>query len=120
VCPTGSTANITANNVTSCTPVRDQEILGRGTLNLTDTWALLGAARYDIANAQMISDGVGLQYQNDCLILAVTYTQSNIKQQDIKPDQRVMVNLSLKYLGTYQYTTDAFGATSAGPPVTIN
>jgi LPS-assembly protein len=119
VCPTGSTA-ITANNLTSCSPTREQEILAKGTLNLTDTWALLGAARYDIENAQMISDGVGLQYQNDCLILAVTYSQSNIQQQDIKPDQRVMVNLSLKYLGSYQYTTDAFGTTSVEPPVASN
>jgi len=114
VCPPGSTAT-TANNLTSCSPTRDQEILGRGTLNLTDAWALLGAVRYDIGNAQIISDGVGLQYQNDCLIVAVTYTQSNIQEQDIHPDQRVMVNLSLKYLGTYQYTTDAFGDTSAQP-----
>lgn len=120
VCPTGFSTTTTANNVTSCTPVRDEEILGRGTLNLTDTWALLGAVRYDIANAQLISDGVGLQYQNDCLILAVIYSQSNIQQQDIRPDQRVMVNLSLKYLGTYQYTTDAFGATSAQPSFTSN
>jgi LPS-assembly protein len=120
VCPTGFSTTTTANNVTTCTPVRDEEILGRGTLNLTDTWALLGAVRYDLANAQIISDAVGLQYQNDCLILAVTYSQSNIQEQDIHPDQRVMVNLSLKYLGTYQYTTDAFGATSAEPPVTSN
>ena len=114
VCPPGSAAT-TANNLTSCVPTRDQEILGRGTLNLTNAWALLGAVRYDIGNAQLISDGVGLQYQNDCLIVAVTYTQSNIQEQDIHPDQRVMVNLSLKYLGTYQYTTDAFGDTSAQP-----
>jgi LPS-assembly protein len=119
VCPLGSTA-ITANHLTSCSPTREQEILAKGTLNLTDNWALLGAARYDMENAQMISDGIGLQYQNDCLILAVTYSQSNIQQQDIKPDQRVMVNLSLKYLGTYQYTTDAFGTTSVEPPVASN
>jgi LPS-assembly protein len=119
VCPTGSTAN-TVNNVTGCTPVRDEEILGRGTLTLTDNWALLGVARYDLANSQMISDGVGLQYQNDCLILAVTYSQSNIQEQDIKPDQRVMVNLSLKYLGTYQYTSDAFGDTGAQAEVKSN
>ena len=59
---------------------------------------------------QTISDGVGLRYKDDCLTLAVTYEQSNIQDQDIQPEQRVMVNLALKYLGTYQYETDAFSA----------
>jgi LPS-assembly protein len=92
---------------------RRQEILGKGTLNLTDTWALLGALRYDLQNEQTISDGIGLQYKDDCLTLAVTYEQTNIKDQDIQPEQRVMVNLALKYLGTYQYQTEAFGAFGA-------
>jgi hypothetical protein len=47
------------------------------------------------------------------LTLAVTYEQTNIKDQDIQPEQRVMVNLALKYLGTYQYQTEAFGAFGA-------
>ena len=51
--------------------------------------------------------------QNDCLTLAVTYEQSNIQDRDIEPEQRVMVNLALKYLGTYQTQTDAFGAFGA-------
>ena len=89
---------------------RRQEILGKGALSLTDTWALLGSVRYDLQNQQTISDGVGLRYQDDCLTLAVTYEQSNIQDQDIQPEQRVMVNLALKYLGTYQLQTDAFGA----------
>ena len=38
---------------------RQQEIVGKGALSLTDTWALLGALRYDLENAQTISDGVG-------------------------------------------------------------
>jgi LPS-assembly protein len=79
---------------------------------------LLGAVRYDIENAQRISDGVGLRYQNDCMTAAVTYEQTNIQDQDIRPDQRVLVRLSLKYLGTYEYETDAFGGTYAEAPNT--
>jgi len=88
---------------------RRQEILGRGSLALTDTWALLGSVRYDLQNEQLIGDGIGLRYQDDCLTLGVTYQRSNIQDQDIKPDQSVMVNLSLKYLGTYQFQTDPSG-----------
>ena len=92
---------------------RRQEILGRGALSLTDTWALLGSVRYDLQNAKTIADGVGIRYQDDCLTLAVTYEQSNIQDRDIEPEQRVMVNLALKYLGTYQTQTEAFGAFGA-------
>ena len=92
---------------------RRQEIVGKGALSLTDTWALLASLRYDLQNEQTISDGVGVRFQNDCLTLAVTYEQSNIQDRDIEPEQRVMVNLALKYLGTYQTQTEAFGAFGA-------
>ena len=59
----------TANNANHSNQPRDQEILGKGTLTLTDTWALLGAIRYDLENAKTISDGIGLQYSDDCLTL---------------------------------------------------
>jgi LPS-assembly protein len=108
-----SPSTSTANNANHSNQPRDQEILSKGALKLTDTWSLLGAIRYDLENAKTISDGIGLQYADDCLTAAVVYQQSNIEDQDIKPDQRVMVNLSLKYLGTYQYQTEAFGAFGA-------
>ena len=86
-----------------------QEILGKAALSLTDSWALLGSLRYDLQNSQLISDGVGLRYQDDCLTLAVVYQQSNIQDGDIQPDQSVMVSLALKYLGSYQFATDPSG-----------
>jgi LPS-assembly protein len=94
---------------------RRQEIVGKGALSLTDTWALLGSLRYDLQNEQTISNGIGIRYQDDCFTMAVTYQESNIKDRDIEPETRVMVNLALKYLGSYQFQTDAFGA--FGPEV---
>jgi LPS-assembly protein len=88
---------------------RAQEILGRGALALTDTWALLGDLRYDLQNSQLISGGGGVRYQNDCMSIAVTFEQSNIEELDIKPDERVMVFLSLKDLGNFGYQTSPSG-----------
>ena len=90
---------------------RSQEILSRAALALTDTWALLGDVRYDLQNDQLISDGGGVRYQNDCMSIAVTYEDSNIQllTSAIKPDQRVMVFLSLKDLGNFGYQTSASG-----------
>ncbi|MBM3544148.1 MAG: LPS-assembly protein LptD [Alphaproteobacteria bacterium] len=83
-----------------------EEIVGAGVLALTDDWSVLGNLRYDITADQRITDGLGLRYQDDCFMLDVTYQRSFIKDQDIEPDQRFLVNFMLKYLGTYQFSTD--------------
>ena len=54
-----------------------------------------------------ITDGLGLRYQDDCFMLDVTYQRSFIRDQDIEPDQRFLVNFNLKYLGTYSLATTA-------------
>ncbi len=102
-----------------------QEILTRGTLALTEQWSLLGNIRYDLDQSQTIADAVGLQYQNDCLTLGLTYEETFIQDLDIKPDQRFLVSFALKYLGSYQFETDAFGllgpsATTSGPAATAS
>jgi LPS-assembly protein len=84
-----------------------QEILAGGTLALTTDWSLLGNIRYDLETDQTITDGVGLRYQDDCFMLDVIYQRSFIQDQDIKPDERFLVNFNLKYLGSYALTTNA-------------
>jgi len=90
-----------------------EEIVTAATLAITEDWSLLGNLRYDIATDQTITDGLGLRYQNDCLLFDVTYQRSFIRDQDIEPDERFLVNLTLKYLGTYQLSTEATGVFSA-------
>ena len=85
--------------------------MAAGVLALTTDWSLLGNIRYDLATDQTITDGLGLQYQNDCLTASVTYQRSFIQDQDIKPDERFLLNLALKYLGSYSLATQAdYGA----------
>ena len=40
-------------------------------------------------------------------MLDVTYQRSFIRDQDIEPDERFLVNFNLKYLGTYSLATTA-------------
>ena len=93
-----------------------EEIVTAGTLAITQDWSLLGNFRYDIATDQTITDGLGLQYQDDCFLMSVTYQRSFIRDQDIEPDERFLVNFNLKYLGTYSLSTEAnsvFGASGS-------
>ena len=90
-----------------------EEIVTAGALALTNDWSVLGNIRYDLETDQRITDGLGLRYQDDCFMLDVTYQRSFIRDQDIEPDQRFLVNFMLKYLGTYSLATDTgdvFGA----------
>lgn len=86
-----------------------QEIMGRGALALTNSWALLGALRYDLENGRPVTDGLGLRYRDDCFSASVLFEQSNITDQDILPETRVTVNFALKYLGAYEFKTDTMG-----------
>jgi LPS-assembly protein len=93
-----------------------QEILTAAVLALTTDWSLLGNIRYDLETDQTITDGLGLRYQDDCFMLDVTYQRSFIQDQDIRPDERFLVNFMLKYLGTYSFSTQAdsaFGTTGS-------
>jgi len=91
-----------------------EEIFAGGALAITNDWWLLGNLRYDIQGDQTISDGLGVRYQDDCFRLDVTYQRSFIRDQDIEPDERFLFNFSLKYLGTYQAATSAFGGFGDG------
>jgi LPS-assembly protein len=93
-----------------------EEIVTAGTLAVTEYWSLLGNFRYDLATDQTITDGLGLRYQDDCFLVDLTYQRSFIEDQDIRPDERFLVNVSLKYLGSYSYSTSAnnvFGASGS-------
>ncbi len=93
-----------------------EEIVTAGTLAVTELWSLLGNFRYDIATSQTITDGLGVRYQDDCFRFDLTYQRSFIEDQDIRPDERFLVNFSLKYLGSYELSTEAtsvFGASGS-------
>ena len=91
-------------------PGQTQELLASASLQLSPNWSALASARYDIDDSLFVTDSVGLKWANSCEALSVTYSQSRIVQQDIQPNQTVMVRLDLKYLGGTSFTTDAVGA----------
>jgi LPS-assembly protein len=90
-----------------------EEIVTAGALSITEAWSLLGNLRYDIEAEQTITDGLGVRYQDDCFLFDVTYQRSFIRDQDIEPDERFLMNLTLKYLGSYALATQSAGVFGA-------
>ncbi len=88
--------------------VDEQEIMAFMGLRLTDRWSLNGGGRYDLDASELVTQSVGLRYQDDCFMLSVTYDEHHITDadRDIEPDQTVMFRLEYKYLGGFNYQSD--------------
>ena len=84
-----------------------QEILGSATLNLTENWSLLGAARYDLDEDLALTQSIGVRYADDCYVMVVSYNESQYEDREIDPDQSITFRFELKTLGSTQFKTDA-------------
>lgn len=98
-----------------------QEGLASATLKLTDHWSVMGGARYDIDDRELLQQQFQLKYADECFVLTASYTQTEYydKARDIRPDQTVMLRFELKHLGQFSYKTDTldfnFGANQVTP-----
>ena len=75
-------------------------ILGSTQVKLNANWVVTGAMRYDLNAHKIDQTQLGLGYIDDCLILALNYITSYSYSGNPTKDQRVMLQLSLRTLGT--------------------
>jgi hypothetical protein len=87
-----------------------QEILSTGALAITDLWALLGNVRYDLDGDQTISTVSAYAIRTIVSCSPSPTSRPFIRDRDIEPEKRFLVNFALKYLGTYAFSTDANNA----------
>ncbi|MFZ0570793.1 MAG: LPS assembly protein LptD [Rhodomicrobium sp.] len=76
-----------------------QEVSGFGALKLTDQWSIYGDLRYDFELGMFIRNSVGIQYADECVIYGISYQQTNVTFEDIKPDTSVLVTIGIKGFG---------------------
>lgn len=79
---------------------RQQGILGTGSVKLDANWVLLGGARYDLETSKFDQTRLGLGYVDDCLILALNYIANYTHSGNPETDHQVMLQLSLRTLGS--------------------
>ncbi len=83
-----------------------EEILAAGALQVTDLWSVYGSVRYNLEIDEAIKHSVGIKYNCDCFMMAVTYTRSTITDRDIEPDESILVSFEFKNLGGTDLKTD--------------
>jgi LPS-assembly protein len=93
---------------------RRQGVLGAATLKVTQNWSLLGAARYDIDASRFDQYRVGLGYIDDCFAISVNYIADYTYSGNPQIDHKVLLQISLRTLGTTQYQTNLGNSSSSG------
>jgi LPS-assembly protein len=99
---------------------RRQGLLGGASLKLTQNWSLSGALRYDIEAERVNQRSVGLGYIDDCFGLNLSYITDYGYTFTPQPIHSVMLQVSLRTLGTTKYTQNVGGlfgqSTTSGFP----
>jgi LPS-assembly protein len=88
---------------------RREGILGGVSYKVTQNWAVLAAARYDIDADKFDQTRLGAGYIDDCLILALNYITSYTYSGNPTKDHRLMLQLSLRTLGSTSGSTGVPG-----------
>ena len=84
---------------------RREGILGGVSYKITQNWAAIAAARYDLDADKFDQTRIGVGYVDDCLILALNYITNYTYSGNPTKDHRVMVQFGLRTLGMTQTST---------------
>lgn len=68
---------------------------------LTDHWSVAGSLTHDLSQdrSRLLRGRFGFTYTDECLLFGIDFERSNISDEDIEPDDRVMFRLVLTHLG---------------------
>ena len=80
-------------------PNRSQGLLSTITFYLATNWVITGSTRYDLTANQFTTFNLGLAYVDDCILFGVSYATNYYPANIQPPDQRVMLQISLRTLG---------------------
>lgn len=97
-----------------------EEVLGAASVKVADHWSVFGDFRLDLENDDFISNGIGLKYADECFVLSVSYLETNIADDDIQPDQTIMLRYNLLALGETDGRTDSISLFSSEVPILGN
>ncbi len=86
-------------------PYNRQEVQGSGSLRLVENWRLFGSLRYDIQNKNVVTDGIGLGYDDESFSLSVAYAEDRSQTGGVPVDRTVFLRLGLRTIGDTQLSS---------------
>jgi LPS-assembly protein len=97
---------------------RRQGMIGSASVKLTPHWSLSGALRYDFESEQVNQRSIGLGYIDDCFGISVTYVTDYGYTLNPQPTHSVVLQISLRTLGSTQFAQRIDGLTNNSTPMT--
>ncbi len=79
------------------------EISGNASVRLTDRWRAFGALTFDVENGNVVSDSIGLAYDDSCFSFSLAYSESREAYTGNQTSQAVTFNIGLRTIGNYDY-----------------
>ncbi|WP_420404072.1 LPS-assembly protein LptD [Nisaea sp.] len=93
-----------SDNIAGDTSFLEREQLDlSGSINLNEFWSMNGRVVQDFsdgANRTLIASS-GLVYSDECFTFGLVYERSELEDDDIEPEQRVMLQIAFKHLGGF-------------------
>jgi LPS-assembly protein len=72
-----------------------EEVKGQATIGLWDYWVIYGAAQRDLAAGEMISEELGLGYQDECFGVSISYRRNFTQFRDLVPSSSWLFRINL-------------------------
>ncbi len=80
-------------------PTASQVINASANLRLTKNWSVFGNVYYDFENSFRLQDGIGITYENECVLVSLSFSESFTEDRDIDPESKILFNFTLKTIG---------------------
>ena len=74
---------------------------------INEYWRAFGGFRRDLELKTGINNRFGIAYQDECFGMALSYSQSYLRDRDVEPSTTILLQLTLKHLGTTSFGTSA-------------
>lgn len=87
-------------------------IRGAGSVNLSDNWRAFGTMTYDIGNAAVASNSLGLAFDNECLTFSIAYNETRAGYTDVASSRYLTFRLQMRTLGDSSYQTNLSSGTN--------
>ena len=84
---------------TDASLVQREEVSLVAGVDMTKNWRLFGSYRRDLEANRNIRSDIGLQYEDECTLLQVTFRRDFTRDRDVSADSTVFFTIRLKNLG---------------------
>jgi LPS-assembly protein len=86
------------------------EISAATSIRFHENWRAFGSGTYDIQSGVLVSDSIGLAYDDECFAYAVSMTESRDTDGGDDTERRFGISVSLRTLGDFGKGTGAWGS----------